>query len=77
MTNSFIDAEDSPPTSCGVSLPRDCSGTCIVTAIANYVGSLSVSLAIFVQSKDLIARRLDGFKTEERALLTTRRIFNF
>lgn len=38
--NSFIDAEDSPPTSCGVSLPRDCTGTCIVTAITNYVGLL-------------------------------------
>ncbi|KAJ7170247.1 S1/P1 nuclease [Mycena crocata] len=32
----FVDAEDNPPTSCSVSETRDCSGTCILTAIANY-----------------------------------------
>lgn len=36
----FIDAEDNPPTSCGVDLGRDCgAGGCVVSAIANYVGS--------------------------------------
>lgn len=34
---SYIDANDSPPTSCSVNLPRDCESTgCIVSAIANY-----------------------------------------
>jgi hypothetical protein len=34
----YIDAEDSPPSSCGVTLSRDCgSSGCIVSAIANYV----------------------------------------
>ncbi|KAG7009297.1 nuclease PA3 [Physcia stellaris] len=33
----FIDAEDNPPTSCGVDLGRDCgAGGCVVSAIANY-----------------------------------------
>jgi len=33
----FVDAEDSPPTSCSVSETRDCAdGLCILTAIANY-----------------------------------------
>ncbi|KAJ6514569.1 S1/P1 nuclease [Mycena vulgaris] len=32
----FVDAEDNPPTSCSVSETRDCSGPCILTAIANY-----------------------------------------
>lgn len=35
--NSFIDAEDNPPTSCNVSYKRDCIGSgCIVSAIKNY-----------------------------------------
>lgn len=34
----YIDAQDSPPSSCGVDLARDCGeGGCIVTAISNYV----------------------------------------
>ncbi|KAL8950093.1 MAG: hypothetical protein Q9222_003857 [Ikaeria aurantiellina] len=33
----YIDAEDSPPSSCGVDLSRDCgAGGCIVSAITNY-----------------------------------------
>ncbi|KAJ7204792.1 phospholipase C/P1 nuclease domain-containing protein [Mycena pura] len=33
----FVDAQDNPPTSCSVSETRDCaSGTCILSAIANY-----------------------------------------
>lgn len=36
----FIDALDDPPTSCGVDTARDCGpGGCVVSAIANYVGS--------------------------------------
>lgn len=34
----YVDANDSPPTSCGVNFARDCSGAggCIITAIKNY-----------------------------------------
>ncbi|GAB7347874.1 hypothetical protein MBLNU459_g5401t1 [Dothideomycetes sp. NU459] len=33
----FIDAEDSPPTSCSVDYSRDCGSTgCVVSALANY-----------------------------------------
>ena len=34
----FIDAEDNPPTSCGVKFDRDCGEKgCVVSAIRNYV----------------------------------------
>lgn len=34
----YIDANDSPPSSCSVSYSRDCgSGGCVVSAISNYV----------------------------------------
>lgn len=34
----FIDAEDSPPSSCGVTFSRDCPEKgCVVSAIQNYV----------------------------------------
>ncbi|KAK3695743.1 S1/P1 nuclease [Podospora appendiculata] len=37
----YIDAEDSPPSSCGVSFSRDCgSGGCVVSAISNYTTRL-------------------------------------
>ncbi|KAK8127586.1 hypothetical protein PG984_008694 [Apiospora sp. TS-2023a] len=37
----YIDVQDSPPSSCGVDLARDCGeGGCIVTAIANYTNRL-------------------------------------
>ena len=37
LDHSFIDAADSPPTSCSVDLARDCGrGGCVVSAIANY-----------------------------------------
>ncbi|KAK8051998.1 hypothetical protein PG993_003383 [Apiospora rasikravindrae] len=37
----YIDAQDSPPSSCGVDLARDCGeGGCIVSAIANYTNRL-------------------------------------
>ncbi|KAI1853386.1 hypothetical protein JX265_000118 [Neoarthrinium moseri] len=32
----YIDAQDNPPSSCGVDLDRDCADGCIVSAIANY-----------------------------------------
>lgn len=45
----FIDAEDSPPTSCSVDLNRDCGkGGCIVSAIQNYT-------QIVTQSQDVEA----------------------
>jgi hypothetical protein len=41
----FIDAEDSPPTTCNVDLQRDCGPEgCVVAAIANYVSGLRVSV---------------------------------
>lgn len=46
--HSFIDAEDTPPSSCSVNLARDCGATgCVVSAITNYTqrvqdGRLSV-----------------------------------
>ncbi|KAI5917223.1 nuclease S1 precursor [Camillea tinctor] len=37
----YIDANDSPPSSCGVDLDRDCAdGACIVNALANYTSIL-------------------------------------
>ena len=37
----YIDANDSPPSACGVELARDCGkGGCVVSAIANYVRAL-------------------------------------
>lgn len=36
----YVDAEDNPPSSCSVAVSRDCGGSCILTAIANYVGPL-------------------------------------
>ena len=48
-TLSFIDAEDSPPTSCSVDLTRDCGkGGCVVSAIQNYT-------EIVTQSQDVDA----------------------
>jgi hypothetical protein len=39
----FIDAEDSPPASCGVKYGRDCGEKgCVVGAILNYVGFCSL-----------------------------------
>jgi hypothetical protein len=35
----FIDANDSPPSSCSVDYDRDCGASgCVVSALANYVG---------------------------------------
>lgn len=35
----FIDAKDSPPTSCSVDFDRDCKAIgCVISAITNYVG---------------------------------------
>ncbi|KAF5874097.1 putative nuclease s1 protein [Botrytis fragariae] len=42
----YIDAQDSPPTSCGVSYSRDCGTTgCIVSAIQNYTTILQKGTA--------------------------------
>jgi hypothetical protein len=43
----FIDANDSPPTSCSVDFTRDCSGKggCVVSAIANFTAQLQDSTA--------------------------------
>ena len=35
----FIDANDSPPESCGVVFDRDCGEACIIGAIGNYVSA--------------------------------------
>lgn len=32
----YIDAQDNPPSSCGVDLDRDCADGCVVSAISNY-----------------------------------------
>ncbi|KAK9771236.1 putative Nuclease S1 [Seiridium cardinale] len=32
----YIDAQDNPPSSCGVDLDRDCEDGCVVSAISNY-----------------------------------------
>jgi len=42
-----IDAIDSPPSSCGVDLVRDCEGGCIVSAIGNYVSVLLPEVSSF------------------------------
>jgi hypothetical protein len=40
----FIDANDSPPTSCSVEFDRDCgAGGCVVSAITNYTAQLQDS----------------------------------
>jgi hypothetical protein len=40
----FIDANDSPPTSCSVDFARDCGkGGCVVSAIANFTAQLQDS----------------------------------
>lgn len=36
----YIDALDSPPTSCNVDLERDCGDACVVSSIANYTSRL-------------------------------------
>jgi hypothetical protein len=40
----YIDAQDNPPSSCGVNYDRDCGGEgCVVSAISNYVSTLLIS----------------------------------
>ena len=55
---SFIDAEDSPPTSCSVNLSRDCTTKgCSISAIANYttrVQSTSLSAADRKQAMEFL-----------------------
>jgi len=54
----YIDANDSPPSSCGVDLERDCgTGGCVVSAIKNYtsrVQSTTLSSANVAQAAKMI-----------------------
>ncbi|KAN0096595.1 S1/P1 nuclease [Hyaloscypha variabilis] len=54
----FIDANDNPPTSCGVDYSRDCgTGGCVVSAIKNYtarVQSSSLSAANVAQAAKMV-----------------------
>ena len=44
MIFSYIDAEDSPPSSCSVVVSRDCGDKgCVVSAIANYTERISAA----------------------------------
>lgn len=48
----FIDARDSPPTACSVNFNRDCGAEgCVISAIANYVGGITLK----------ISPRVDGY----------------
>ncbi len=54
----YIDAEDNPPTTCGVVYSRDCGKTgCVVAAINNYV-----SLKTSIRKKISEERRRHGCK---------------
>ncbi|KAJ6627953.1 S1/P1 nuclease [Mycena sp. CBHHK59/15] len=57
----FVDAEDNPPTSCSVSETRDCgSGTCILTAIANYTTRV-VETSLSAMQRQEALKFLDHF----------------
>lgn len=44
----FVDANDSPPSSCSVNFNRDCdNGFCVISAISNYVSALLRLLRLF------------------------------
>ena len=38
----FVDAQDSPPTTCDVNFARDCGTLCVIAAINNYVSNMPV-----------------------------------
>ena len=43
----FIDANDNPPSSCGVDYERDCGASgCVVGAISNYVRHVLLSCVV-------------------------------
>ena len=57
----YIDANDSPPSSCSVSVSRDCgSAGCIVTAIANYTSQL-LSSSVSTANKQIAAKMVVHF----------------
>jgi S1/P1 Nuclease len=57
----YIDAEDSPPSSCSVSYSRDCgSGGCIVSAISNYTTRIQ-NTALSTSERQMAAKFLVHF----------------
>lgn len=51
----FVDARDSPPSSCGVDFDRDCGADgCVISAIANYV---CLSVTDLIGEEDIEGRR--------------------
>lgn len=57
----YIDANDSPPSSCSVSVARDCgSAGCIVTAIANYTSQL-LSSSVSTANRQIAAKMVVHF----------------
>ncbi|AEO66216.1 uncharacterized protein THITE_2143832 [Thermothielavioides terrestris NRRL 8126] len=57
----FIDAHDSPPSSCGVSYSRDCgSSGCIVSAISNYTSRL-LTTSLSKSERQIAAKMLIHF----------------
>jgi hypothetical protein len=72
----FIDAEDSPPSTCGVKYSRDCGEKgCIVGAITNYVGVSSKQLSVgSVQKLILIqtSQLLDPSVSESERLMAAK-----
>lgn len=49
----FVDANDSPPSSCSVDYNRDCdNGFCVLSAISNYVRNFSSSLLMSLAVSD-------------------------
>ncbi len=57
----YIDAMDSPPSSCSVSFNRDCGGTgCVVSAISNYT-SRFLNTGLSVSNRQIAAKMLIHF----------------
>ncbi|KAJ3813853.1 nuclease Le1 [Lentinula aff. lateritia] len=57
----FVDAEDNPPTSCSVEQMRDCSsGTCILSAIANYTTRV-VDTSLSTEQRQEALKFIDHF----------------
>ncbi|KAK1753593.1 S1/P1 nuclease [Echria macrotheca] len=57
----YIDALDSPPSSCSVSLSRDCNGGgCVVSAIANYTSRLQ-NTALSASERQIAAKMVIHF----------------
>ncbi|KAI0801933.1 nuclease Le1 [Irpex lacteus] len=56
----FVDAQDSPPSSCSVQETRDCSSPCILTAIANYTARVAETSLSAAQRQEAL-KFLDHF----------------